>query len=131
MNLLSSLSNMFYSTPYTPQLTDHQQNKVSQLKEEINNLLSSHNIDNNKIYKELHKINKKINRKTEHAIIMKFLEREIQEYDLFRSLETDKNEITLESIERHTTILDLKSKISILLKIKEKKEKINRIMNVN
>ena len=131
INLLSSLSNIFYSTSYTPQLTEHQQNRVNQLKEEIDSLINSHTIDINKIYKDLHKINKKINRKTEHAIIMKFLEREIQEYELFRSLEPEKSEITLESIERHTTLLDLKSKISILLKIKEKKDKINRIMNVN
>ena len=131
INLLSSLTNMFYITNSTPQLTEHQQNRISQLKEEIENLLNNHNIDLNKIYKDLHKINKKINKKTEHVIILKFLEREIKDYNLFRSLEPDKNEITLESIERYTTLLDLKSKISILLKIKDKKDKINRIMNVN
>jgi len=122
---------MFYITNSTPQLTEHQQNRISQLKEEIENLLNNHNIDLNKIYKDLHKINKKINKKTEHVIILKFLEREIKDYNLFRSLEPDKNEITLESIERYTNLLDLKSKISILLKIKDKKDKINRIMNVN
>ena len=131
INLLSSISNMFYNTTSKPQLTEHQQNRIIELKEDIDNLLNNNNIDLNKIYKDLHKINKKINKKTEHVIILKFLEREIKEYDLFRSLEPDKNEITLESIERHTTLLDLKSKISILLKVKEKKDKINRIMNVN
>ena len=32
MNLLNSLSNIFYSNPSPPQLTDHQQNRVNQLK---------------------------------------------------------------------------------------------------
>lgn len=131
MNLLNSLSNIFYSTPSPPQLTDHQQNRVNQLKQEIDTLKDKHKIDLNKIYKDLYKINKKINKKTQDIIILKYIENEIKEYNLFKSLEPDTHEITLESIERQTTLLDLKSKISILLQIKEKQEKINRIMNVN
>lgn len=131
INLLSSLSDIFYKTKSKPQLTDHQQQRINMLKKDIDDLIKTHNIDLNKIYKELYKINRKINRKTEFAIILKYLERETNEYELFRSLEPEKEEITLESIERQTTLLDLKSKISILLQIKEKEEKINRIMNVN
>ena len=131
INFLSSLSDIFYKTKSTPQLTDHQQQRINMLKKDIDDLIKTHNIDLNKIYKELYKINRKINRKTEFAIILKYLERETNEYELFRSLEPEKEEITLESIERQTTLLDLKSKISILLQIKEKEEKINRIMNVN
>lgn len=131
INLLTSLSDIFYKTKSKPQLTDHQQQRINMLKKDIDDLIKTHNIDLNKIYKELYKINRKINRKTEFAIILKYLERETNEYELFRSLEPEKEEITLESIERQTTLLDLKSKISILLQIKEKEEKINRIMNVN
>lgn len=132
MNLLTSLSNLFVNNPTnTIQLTEHQQNRISELQHEISILKNKHNIDLNKIYKDIHKINKKINKKTEAIIILKYIENEIKEYELFTSLNPDNHEITLESIERHTTLLDLKSKISILLQIKEKQEKIDRIMNVN
>ena len=131
MNMITSISNLFYNHANTHQLTDHQQKRISELNEEINELIKTHNIDINKIYKDLYKVNKKINRKTDYVIILKYLERETKEYELFKSLETEKEAITIESIERQTTLLDLKSKMSILLQIKEKKEKINRIMNVN
>lgn len=131
INIISSLSNIIYSKSSTPVLTSHQQHRITELNEEIDILKNKNKIDVNKIYKDLYKINKKINKKTQYVIILKFLEREINDYNLFKSLEPDASEITLESIERHTTLLDLKSQISILLQIKEKQEKINRIMNVN
>lgn len=132
INIISSLRN-FFQPPETivhKELTEHQNNRIDQLKEEIEKLKTNNNLDINKMYQGVSKINRRINKNTEIIIIIKFIENELRDFTLMKQLEPEIHEITVESIERNTVLLDLKEKFRVLLSIKEKEDKINRIMYI-
>ena len=137
MNLIASIRNLFHSepaiSPDTPrELTEHQQNRVERLRKEIDSLKKTNaldlNLNLNKMYQEMSKINRRINRQTDFVIIIKFIENELRDFKLMKQLEPEIHEITVELIEKNTKLLDLKAKFNVLLEIKEKEDKINRIM---
>ena len=132
INIISSLRN-FFQPPQTiihKELTEHQKNIVDKLKKDIENIKTTNNLDINKIYKSVSKINSRINKNTEIVIIIKFIENELRDFNLMKQLEPEINEITIESIEKNTLLLDLKAKFNALLDIKNKQDRINRIMYI-
>ena len=131
MNLIEVVCNLFQkpTATITPKvLTEHQQNRVAQLKEDIEKLKTTNNLNINKMYQAVSKINRRINKQTDIVIIIKFIENELRDFKLMRQIEPELNDITVESIEKNTILLDIKEKFTVLLSIKDKEDKINRIM---
>ena len=131
MNLIEVVCNLFQkpTTTITPKvLTEHQQNRVAQLKDDIEKLKTTNNLNINKMYQAVSKINRRINKQTDIVIIIKFIENELRDFNLMRQIEPELNDITVESIEKNTILLDMKDKFTVLLSIKDKEDKINRIM---
>ena len=130
INIISSLRN-FFQTPQPivhKELTEHQKNRVDKLRKDIEKINTSNNLDINKMYHSISKINKRITKNTDIVIIIKYIENELRDFNLIKQLEPEINEITVESIEKNTLLLDLKAKFNALLSIKDKEDKINRIM---
>lgn len=130
ITMITSLRNLFQSPQNIihRELTEHQKNRVDKLKKDIEDIQKSNSLDINKMFKSVSKINRRINRTTDIVIIIKFIENELRDFNLMKQLEPEIHEITIELIERNSLLLDLKNKFSALLSIKDKEDKINRIM---
>lgn len=130
MNLIESIRNLFQNESSTNnstrELTEHQQNRIQGLREDIEKLQKGNDLNIRKMYQEASKINRNINSQTDYVIIIKFIENELKYLTIFKDLDPQ-TDIAVEFIEKNTKLLDLKDKFNILLIIKEKEDKIKRI----